>query len=994
MPPTDNADGRPGFASVWFNARRKRFWAIVLVSLYTLVGFVLAPWWARAKLESVATEQLQRPVTLREFRMNPYVLSVEAEGLQVSEDDGTPLLAADRLYANLQLSSVFRRALVFRDIEIDAPGIFVVRDESGAVNLAEPFMNVGAESPPAETDARAAGSLPRVVVGNLAITAGAVNLEDRALETDFETRLGPVDIVVANLSTLPDESGEQQVTIESEGGTRFEWQGSLQISPLLSEGRVSVTGSYLPVIYRYFQDQLNFSVQSGEVEMQFDYRVQLPPDDVLSASIEDLSGRLTGITGRADDRDAEFLRLPDTQLTGGYLSWPERRIGAATLVYRGARLELWRDADGELIFSQLLATPIDEPNPTDEPNPQDEPAAAWDLRVDSLRVDNLGVGFEDHSLTEPGRFEATDIDIDVSGLSNVDDAETKLALAIDLEDRGNLQVDATAILFPEVRASGTLAASGLALAAAQPWVGDVARIRIDDGRLHGGFDAAYDTDSGVEVSGSLHVDELEIHDETQSEKLVGWKKLGIDRLSFNGSRSSIELSDVVFDQLFVRLLIAEDGSTNFSRLPRTDGAGDAEAGVTRADGEDSATSLTIGRIRFNDGQVDFTDLALPFPFEAQVREFHGDVSTLATDSAAPATIDLEGKVGEYGFARVEGNLMPADVTKDTDLHVLFRNVQFPDLSPYTIKFAGRRIDDGRLELDLRYRIEEGQLDAENSIVIERIELGDKVDYPDAMSLPLGLAIALLQDPSGRINIDLPVGGNVNDPEFSVGGVVLRAFVNLITKAATSPFRLLGGLVGADTENFDRIEFESGQADLTPPEREKLDQLAQALAMRPTLNLAIAGAVDRDADAFAMRTARVDGRIDAMLETEQAASDSAMIAERRRNAIEASFRETWPEERLRDLRREFNTPVDPEKPDGEQAFDELAYVARLRDRLIAVEEIGAADLDGLGIARADSVIAHLTSAAEPVGAERVERGETTEAEADERGFVPVKLELLQ
>ncbi|MGI9343630.1 MAG: DUF748 domain-containing protein, partial [Gammaproteobacteria bacterium] len=365
------------------------------------------------------------------------------------------------------------------------------------------------------------------------------------------------------------------------------------------------------------------------------------------------------------------------------------------------------------------------------------------------------------------------------------------------------------------------------------------------------------------------------------------------------------------------------------------------------------------------------------------------VSTLATQSAAPTKIGLEGTVGEFGFARLDGSLLPADLTAATNIDLLFRNVEFPGLSPYTVKFAGRRIEEGRLEVALNYSIDGGELDAQNSIVIQRIRLGEKMDYPGAMNLPLGLAIALLQDPSGQINVDLPVRGNVNDPEFSIGGVVLRAFANLITKAATSPFRLLGGLVGADAENFDRIEFEPGQADLTPPEREKLGQMGNALAMRPTLGLAVPGAIAPDVDAQAMRAARVDARIDALLES---GGDAAMIAERRRKAIENTFRDAFPEQKLRDVRAGFMQPVDAAKPDGKQSLDELAYVEELRTRLVDGEQIDRDDLDALASERAEAVIAQLTGAEQPVATDRIERGELLETKPNERGFVPVKLEL--
>jgi len=988
MPDAAVSNRTPNALSAWFSPRRKRFWAIVLFLGYTLFGFFLAPWIARQQIVELAGNVLQRPVSLRELRINPYVLSAEAREFRVDENDGAPLVSFDRLYINFQLSSLFRRALVFREIKLEAPLLNIVRDESGTINLVTLLTKVGGNTGAADDGLAEHSQLPRVVVADLTLAAGVVDVADRALETDFETRVGPIDVSVANLSTLPDDSGEQRVRVTSDEGTEFEWSGSLQITPLISEGRVTVTGRYLPLLYRYFQDQLNFTVHDGEVDMQFAYRIALPPDDVLTASIDGLSGRLVGITARVDGRDADFLRLPTTRLTGGYLHWPARRAGAGSLEFDAPAFEFWRDQEGELIFSQLLVT---QPNDgqSEDSAPERDPAIPWDLRLDTLRIADMRIGFADEALIQPGRVDVPDIDFEISNLSNEAGAEFPTMLAIDLREIGRLDVEGTLAALPTLRGQARLSVADLALATAQPWVSHFVQLTINHGRLHADVELAFGPEEQLALSGATHVDNLAIDDATLGERLVSWDLLNVDRFRFEQAMSELEFSEITFEKPFVRLLIAEDGATNFAGLMRADSA-PADDG-TEADGDAAPTvNLTVGRIQVNAGEVNFSDLALPFPFHAEVRELEGGVSTLATASNAPATIDLEGKVDEYGFARIAGSLLPADPTAATDINVLFRNVEFPDLSPYTIKFAGRHIDDGRLEVELNYRIEGGELDAQNSVVIDRIALGEKVDYPDAMSLPLGLAVALLQDSSGKINIDLPVTGNVNDPDFSAGGVVLRAFANLITKAVTSPFRLLGGLVGVDSENFDQIEFEPGQADLTPPEREKLEQLASALELRPTLKLTVGGALNAEIDAFALRTARVDERVEAALDAE--AADAEMIATRRREAIEDLFRVAFPDERPGDIRPEFQVPVDPDKPEGKTTLDELAYVTRLRDRLVAAEPIDAANLDALAGARADSIVQQLIEAQQPVPAERIERGAAGETEPNERGFIPVKLEL--
>ena len=994
MSDSAGAEPRQSTVSTWIDPRRKRFWAVVALLAYAGFGFFLAPWIARGQIVELVSTTLNRPVELAELRINPFVLSVEATGFRIGEPNGTPLVGFERLYANFQLSSLFRRALVFREVRLDTPRVNLVRDETAAINLLDVYAGIGADADP---QAGGESALPGIVIADLDIADGIVDVTDRALATPFTTEIAPINIGLANVSTRPNETGEQRVSITSEGGTRVDWSGSLQVTPLAVAGNVTVTGPHLPLIYRYFRDQLNFSVADGTVDITLDYRVELPEDDVLAASIENLSGRLAGIVATANDRSVDILRIPEIRLRGGYLHWPERRAGAESLEFDGLAAELWRDADGNLSLTQLLAAESaqvvgkaadvakdEDPDATpDAAGPANtEPANTWDIALESLRLTDARVGLTDEALREPARVEIPDIDFSATQLTTAEDAEIPVLLGIDLADRGRIDVEGRLIATPSWRLETGIAIGNLALSTAQPWLADAAFLRIRDGVVSAQIDAAVGVGGDASVTGSASVMNLDVEDTANDERLLGWSGLDVNRFTYTGAPTKIEISEAAFAAPFVRLLIAADGSTNFSGLARGESEPSGETGET--------PNVEIGRITIADGSADFTDQALPFPFNARVRELQGEVSTLATQSAAPTKIGLEGKVGEFGFARLDGSLLPADPTAATNINVLFRNVEFPGLSPYTVKFAGRRIEEGRLEVALNYSIDGGELEAQNSIVIQRIRLGEKVDYPGAMSLPLGLAIALLQDPSGQINVDLPVRGNVNDPEFSVGGVVLRAFANLITKAATSPFRLLGGLVGADSENFDHIEFEPGQADLTPPEREKLVQLGSALAMRPALGLTVPGAIDPEVDAQAMRAARVDAKIDALLETDDA--NAAMIAERRRKAIENLFRDAFPEQKLRDVRARFMQPVDAAKPDGKQNLDELAYVGELRARLVAGEQIDRADLDALAASRTDAVVAQLTGAEPPVAAERIVRGELIETKPSERGFVPVKLEL--
>ena len=367
-------------------------------------------------------------------------------------------------------------------------------------------------------------------------------------------------------------------------------------------------------------------------------------------------------------------------------------------------------------------------------------------------------------------------------------------------------------------------------------------------------------------------------------------------------------------------------------------------------------AVTVGRVVINNAAADFADESLPLPFSAKIEALNGELSTIATQSSEPSNVELEGKVDEFGLVRVTGSVTPLDVSSNTNLAVVFENVEMPKFSAYTVPFAGREIASGRLDLDLGYKVVERTLAGENKIVLRDFELGDEVDHPDAMSLPLGLAVALLKDPSGKIDIDLPVRGDLDDPEFGYGRVIGKALVNLIVKIVASPFALLGNLVGVEADELEYINFPPGRADLTPPEVERTQKIAEALAMRPELVLEISGVVDREADTVAIKTERLDAEIETRVDAGSADNDDANYTAARAEAIEAMHRETISPEaaELDALRAEFTSvEVDPESGEQAESFDELAFVEELRRQLIDAQDVAEEDLVLLARTRASN-----------------------------------------
>jgi hypothetical protein len=336
--------------------------------------------------------------------------------------------------------------------------------------------------------------------------------------------------------------------------------------------------------------------------------------------------------------------------------------------------------------------------------------------------------------------------------------------------------------------------------------------------------------------------------------------LALKGLALNVEPTSIKLQEVALIKPAVVLSIDQDGSSNMKRLLSPPGQLEeqpAEDGE-RATEEPSAPPLPfqVNTVRIDNLQLQLADRSITPHVVTKIEEFSGTIKGLSSKQLAKADVDLAGKVDRYSPFRIQGQINPLSENAYTDLRLSFKNLALATVSPYSGKFAGYPIKKGKLSLDLAYKLSEKELVGENKVLVDQISMGSRVEGPDATSLPIPLALALLKDRKGQIHIDLPVSGNLDDPDFSYGGIIWNALGNLIMKVATSPFSIVGGLVGGNSDDLQFVAFPAGASELSLAEQEKLAALGKALAERPGLRLDIAGVADFDVDGRALAEAKL------------------------------------------------------------------------------------------------------------------------------------------
>jgi hypothetical protein len=943
--------------------------------VYLVLGHFLAPRWIAQAIPTFVEEQLQRKASVGAVRVNPLLFRVLVRDFALTERDGTTIVGFKRLMIDFELSSILRWAWTFSSIRLDGLELLVEVRPDGTLNLAE------LKGPPGSGDGRAKGDgkLPRLLLQHAALRGGAVTFTDRTGSTPTSARLQPIDLELRDISTLPDPRGPYTVSaILRDGGVLF-WRGDVALNPILSQGEIAAKRIRLATPWRFLRDRLNLAEPGGAIEFSARYRFAYA-DEKPQLTLEDMRLAVTGIRLAAPGAREPMVALEAVEATGGRLDLEQRRIAVQRVAVGGGSIRIARDRAGNLRIAEMLGTAGGGSAGRSKAEPPARKMAAseaaWRATLDVFEIDGVRV-----SLADEGYKPAVAYDFDVrAAVKNIStDGKAPLEFESALRVAQGGAVSAAGIIADGYsRIAATVKVERFALKPLQPIISRDGALRLESGELSADVKAEYRAGGQrpeMRASGRAGIGNLLLNEKSGGDRLLAWKELAANGIAFTLNPRRLAVKEVRLTGPGAKIVIFKDRSLNLVKAfqaPQQPGAASVPAapeappaGTGPAAGP---IEIEVERVRVESGIVDFSDLSLVLPFAAKVEEFGGTITGTSTDPAGAAALKLEGKVGEFGLASVDGTFKPFQPKVHTDIGVVFRNVEMVPLSPYSATFAGRKIATGRVSLDLRYRIENSQLAGDNSVVLERFTLGETVDAPDAMKLPYDLAIALLTDSEGRISVAVPVKGNVDDPQFSYGHLVWQAVGTVISNVVTAPFRALAGLFGGGGEGLENIAFDAGRATLRPPEREKLKRVAGAIAKRPQLILVAEGQYG-DADIAALREHDVALTIAGKLGRAPAPGESPdpvnPLDGRTQRALEALFAERASDETFSkfvdETERARGKPVERANPvlalAGRGSADGAFYQALLR-RLNETARVPDDALRQLADARARAVAAHM------------------------------------
>ncbi|TWD43839.1 uncharacterized protein involved in outer membrane biogenesis [Pseudomonas sp. SJZ131] len=827
---------------------------LTALALYSLLGFLILPGIALRIANQQLANYATTPAHIQRIELNPFSLEVTLWGLIIGEP-GKEQVGFERLYANLQLDSLWTKALHLSDIELDKPKTQILFGKDGKLNLLGLFKIPASEPTPADPNAK---PFP-LRVERIRLAGGYVHFQDARPSEPIEFLYDKLDFELKNLSTLPDDNADMTLVAAGPEGGQIDWTGNFSLIPIASEGKLKVTDGQMKVWWPYVRDALPLALENGVLNLSTDYKLNLAKETELQLNNVAVSVAPFAINA-PDGRPLVRLERLDVSDTSIDLAKQQVVVGKI----RSNKLETWAalEADGQLDWQKLFASqpskaaakakaePATAPAAADSPPPAAAPSKAWQVLLKDVQLRNYQVHLEDRKAQPPVPLEVGPLNLDLQNFDSLNGSPFKLKLDTGVGKQGKITADGQVNLEP-VSAKLNVQTKDIDLRVAQSYITPFIRLELRSGML--GSDLAVDLKSteplAFSVTGRAQVDQLHTLDTLKTRDFLKWQQLVLEGLNYQHG-DSLSIDKVNLFQPYVRFMINDDRTTNVDDLlvPQPADSAGKTAAAKPAAGKDKALAIRVGGVAINDGSANFADFSLTPNFATAVQQLNGAIGTIDSRQGKPATVDIKGKVDRYAPVTIKGAVNPFDPMASLDIATSFKRVELTTLTPYSGKFAGYRIRKGRLNLDLHYLITKGQLKAENKVVVEQLQLGEKVDSPDAVSLPLKLAIALLKDVDGKISIELPVTGDLNNPQFSVMPIVWQTLRNLIVKAAAAPFKMIGGLItGGGSQDLGTVSFAPGSSELSKDAEASLVKLSSALKERPALRLEIEGTAAQNSD---------------------------------------------------------------------------------------------------------------------------------------------------
>ena len=803
---------------------------------------------------------------------------VTLKDVRVLGKDKSPMIHLPMVKVTVSPTDLAARDFRLSSINVQDPEIDVSIDRNGKLNLLSLIprkQNGNSIEEKVEKTAPVEGAgvkEQKFNVDSIRIAGGIVRFADASRGLPFGTKLGGIRVDVDGLGTEKGKKAVAMLSFSTEDGETVEVKGNLSLSPLGSEGSVSLGRVVLKKYAPYYSDAVRFDIDSGTLDVRSGYSFA-EGDGGPELRLSGLGASVANLRLRKREEKEEFLAIPGIEVKETEVDLPKKQITIGGIATAKGSISVRRSADGEMNVTRLLPSGAELAGPAGairarmEPEGKKPAENPWGITVKETVIDRYSVRFEDRTTDPPVAVDLEQLRLKVENIATGGKRHGKFSFATLYNRQGSISLGGTFAIDPPAM-NASLKVNALPIGSMQPYYAEKVKILLTGGSISAEGNVSVDAAKGMPLRagfrGEVSVNDFSSMDKALEEEFLTFASLHFGGVEVGYQPTSVAIREISLTDFYSRIIVHPDGTLNVQGIVAKEGTGQDNTALkpaTVAENANAAPSdnasqapgvpVRIDTVTLQGGKVNFSDHFIKPNYSASLVEMGGRVSGLSSEEGRLADIDLRGKLENSAPLEIVGKINPLAKDLFLDLKVDFRDMDLSPLSPYAGWYAGYYIEKGKLTLSLKYHIEKRKLESENKIFLDQFTFGEAVDSPKATKLPVRLAVALLKDRNGEIHLDLPVTGSLDDPKFSIWGVVWKIIGNLLVKAATSPFALLGAVFGGG-EQLSYLEFDPGHIDIPAAEEGKLVHLEKVLGDRPGLKLEVEGHVDVEKDREAMR----------------------------------------------------------------------------------------------------------------------------------------------
>lgn len=808
-----------------------------LLGVYAALGFFVLPTLIKSKLTTLIQQETGRKASIATVRFNPFSLQLSLQGFELQEPGRQPFARFDDFFIDINaLHSITQAALVADKVSLNKPVVHIAKDKDGTFN----FKDLLKGNNEAKQES---GKIFPLNVAKLSIVEGKLDWEDAHFNSPEKETVYPINLAIENFTTQSDNQSNFGLTLELNSGGKLDWQGAIGLSPLSSSGHIKLEKVQLPRIQALaLQDFVQLDLQGYEL-FEADYKAHYV-DNKLNVNLNKGKFELHDFQVSASGQDKALVKMVKFAVQGIGFNLEKHELTVESVSANDADFKAWLNPEGVFSYQPLLPIEKAEAAPS-----QPVEKTSWSIKVNNIALNNCGLTFEDQTLKKPFIISAKPINFKLTDFSNQSGAGLPFQLSAGINGAGLLKLDGNTVIEP-LSAQIAVDIKDIALENFQAYVDKFAKLDVIDGRLtiDGKVLLAKPAKDKLELkfTGNTQIADLLTRDQLKNKDFIKWENLALNGIDVDVPANQYSAETLLINKPYVRIFIKKDKTVNFGDIMIADKNAEKSKpdAAKNAPAEAPKPKFTLGKIKIIDGSSDFADLSLILPFAAQIKSLDGGASGISSEQKSTIKVDLKGTAYDLAPVDVKGEISP--YLGNYDVSVNFTGMPMPLISSYMVQFAGYKVEKGKMSLELNYKVADKELTASNNILIDQFELGEKVENPNAVPLPLELAVALMKDSDGKINMHVPITGSLEDPQFSVRHIVVDALTNSISKVLSSPFRALASLIGSE-QDLSTISFAAGEAALTKKQISKLDDLVKALKMRPVLKLEIKGAAFQEQD---------------------------------------------------------------------------------------------------------------------------------------------------